>query len=189
MKKKGNFSMEYMIVVALVVTACVGMFTYLSRAVSGRWRAVGDTFGHGRQYGDACGGGEVLCWEVTVRAKYGGDLWDKDMPDLCKDDPCDPENHCWAGDKADARSAVCPPGAFTGLGSSQAVAEANARTAAETKCPNHPGSKASCPEACRYAGPVFLGGVGIDRQGGATGHLCMSAVSATKVCAATCPSG
>jgi len=32
------------------VAALISMAVYTKRALSGKWRGVGDTFGHGRQY-------------------------------------------------------------------------------------------------------------------------------------------
>lgn len=50
MTNKGSFSAEYAALIALVVAALIGMSVYFMRGLSGRWRAVGDTFGFGRQY-------------------------------------------------------------------------------------------------------------------------------------------
>jgi hypothetical protein len=41
---------EYTLLIIIVVGALLGMSFYFRRAISGAWRAVGDTFGHGRQY-------------------------------------------------------------------------------------------------------------------------------------------
>ena len=49
--KKGVLSIEYAVLVAVVVAALIGMAVYVKRALSGKWRSVGDTFGQGRQYG------------------------------------------------------------------------------------------------------------------------------------------
>jgi hypothetical protein len=43
-------TLEYSIVVAVVVAALLGMQIYLKRAVCSRWRQAADTFGYGRQY-------------------------------------------------------------------------------------------------------------------------------------------
>lgn len=48
--RHGAFSIEYAVLVVVVVAAVVGMAVYLKRAFSGRWRDAADTFGHGRQY-------------------------------------------------------------------------------------------------------------------------------------------
>ena len=34
----------------MMIAAVLGMSIYVKRALEGRWRQVGDTFGHGRQY-------------------------------------------------------------------------------------------------------------------------------------------
>ena len=46
----GQSAVEYAVLVAIVVAALVGMAVYTKRALCGKWRDVGDTFGHGRQY-------------------------------------------------------------------------------------------------------------------------------------------
>ena len=47
---RGSFSLEYALLIAVVVAALVGMGMYTKRALCGRWRQVGDSFGYGRQY-------------------------------------------------------------------------------------------------------------------------------------------
>lgn len=47
---QGSLSIEYAVLLAVVVAALIGMSVYTMRALSGRWRTVGDTFGYGRQY-------------------------------------------------------------------------------------------------------------------------------------------
>ena len=49
-KTKGSLTIEYAILIAIVVAALIGMQDYVRRAICGRWRAAADTFGHGRQY-------------------------------------------------------------------------------------------------------------------------------------------
>ena len=46
----GQSAIEYAVLIAATVAALVGMSVYTKRALSGRWRQVGDTFGFGRQY-------------------------------------------------------------------------------------------------------------------------------------------
>jgi Flp pilus assembly pilin Flp len=46
----GLLSLEYAILIALIVTALLGMSLYLKRALSGRFRDAADSFGFGRQY-------------------------------------------------------------------------------------------------------------------------------------------
>ena len=50
-RKKGSFSIEYAVMIMVVVVALVGIAIYLRRAICDRWRTAGDTFGYGRQYG------------------------------------------------------------------------------------------------------------------------------------------
>lgn len=48
--RRGSLSLEYAALIAIMVAALVGMAVYFKRALSGRWRAVGDVFGYGKQY-------------------------------------------------------------------------------------------------------------------------------------------
>jgi Flp pilus assembly pilin Flp len=41
---------EYIVLVVVIIAALASMSEYIRRAVSGRWREVGDVFGFGRQY-------------------------------------------------------------------------------------------------------------------------------------------
>ncbi len=61
--KKGNSSIEYAFLIALVIGALIGMQAYLKGSVSQRWRLAGDAFGFGRQYA-----GEVV--EQLSESKY-----------------------------------------------------------------------------------------------------------------------
>lgn len=47
---RGFSSIEYAVLIAVAAAALVGMSLYTMRAVSGRFRQVGDAFGYGRQY-------------------------------------------------------------------------------------------------------------------------------------------
>lgn len=47
---KGYLSIEYALLIAIVVAAIISMTVYFRRALSGKWRDVGDSFGYGRQY-------------------------------------------------------------------------------------------------------------------------------------------
>jgi len=47
---KGFLAMEQAVLITVVVAALVGMSFYIKRALSGKWRDVGDSFGFGRQY-------------------------------------------------------------------------------------------------------------------------------------------
>lgn len=49
-RQLGQASVEQAVLIATVVFALVGMAVYLSRSLAGKWRGVGDTFGHGKQY-------------------------------------------------------------------------------------------------------------------------------------------
>jgi Flp pilus assembly pilin Flp len=43
-------TIEYAMVIAVVIAALLGIQVYVKRAVCGRWRQAADTFGYGRQY-------------------------------------------------------------------------------------------------------------------------------------------
>ncbi len=182
---RGTFSSEYALMVVLIAAASYGMFSYMSHALAGRWRGVGDAFGHGRQYeGGPCGSEGVMCWAVTIDAKYGGDRWSESDP--CGGNPCDPQKHCWASEVhpdeiEDQQSASCFWAPFTGYGLSQAEAEQNARAGIQALCPNHNGP---CPEACYWRGNVLDG---LGRVLGPTGYLCMRVKSFKQVCRSSCP--
>lgn len=47
---RGQSMIEYAVLIAVTAAALLGMSIYTKRALSGKWRAVGDTFGSGRQY-------------------------------------------------------------------------------------------------------------------------------------------
>jgi len=49
-KKTGFLSLEYALLIAIVIAALIGMALYFQRSLSGKWRDAGDNFGFGRQY-------------------------------------------------------------------------------------------------------------------------------------------
>lgn len=49
-KNRATLSIEYAMLIAMVVIVLGAMTAYFIRALSGRWRQAADTFGHGRQY-------------------------------------------------------------------------------------------------------------------------------------------
>ncbi len=49
-KRAGSFSLEYATLVVIVAATMIGMAIYIKRALMGKWRGVGDVFGHGKQY-------------------------------------------------------------------------------------------------------------------------------------------
>jgi len=49
-QRRGIFAIEYAALIAIVVAVLLGMSVYLKRSLSGKWRAVGDVFGYGKQY-------------------------------------------------------------------------------------------------------------------------------------------
>ncbi|MDD4938670.1 MAG: hypothetical protein PHE18_07895 [Candidatus Omnitrophica bacterium] len=56
---KATSVIEYSLMIAIAVGALLAMSIYIKRAICGRWRQVGDTFGYGRQYKAP----EVKLWE------------------------------------------------------------------------------------------------------------------------------
>lgn len=48
--KKAAFTIEYAVLIIILVLAFFLSRTYIIRASSGYWRQLGDTFGFGRQY-------------------------------------------------------------------------------------------------------------------------------------------
>ena len=50
MERKGTFTIEYAILITVLVVALLGMFIYLRSALCGRWRQTIDAFGDGRLY-------------------------------------------------------------------------------------------------------------------------------------------
>jgi len=68
--RKAFLSLEYTLLIAIIAAALIGISMYLKRAISGRWRGVGDTFGHGRQYypgGTTCydaAGSPIPCGKI-----------------------------------------------------------------------------------------------------------------------------
>lgn len=50
-RRRGVVSlMEYATLFVVVAAAILAMAIYTKRALGGKWREVGDSFGHGRQY-------------------------------------------------------------------------------------------------------------------------------------------
>lgn len=47
---KANLSIEFALLIAIVVVALLGMSVYLKRSLYGKWRGAADSFGFGRQY-------------------------------------------------------------------------------------------------------------------------------------------
>lgn len=47
---KGTMSLEYSVVIAIVIAALIGIQVYVKRAICARWKETGDVFGSGRQY-------------------------------------------------------------------------------------------------------------------------------------------
>ena len=49
-RPRGSFMVEYAVMGAVLMAALLGMLVYVQRGLHGKWREVGDSFGHGRQY-------------------------------------------------------------------------------------------------------------------------------------------
>ena len=50
-QNSGSVSLEQAALIMIVAAALIGTAVYFKRALQGRWRSVGDTFGYGRQFG------------------------------------------------------------------------------------------------------------------------------------------
>ncbi len=50
MQKRGFLSLEYALLVAILIAALLGVAFYFQRSLSGKWRDAGDSLGFGRQY-------------------------------------------------------------------------------------------------------------------------------------------
>jgi Flp pilus assembly pilin Flp len=50
MRKTGSGTLEYAILIAVIIAALVSMFVYLKRGICGKWRESIDTIGFGQQY-------------------------------------------------------------------------------------------------------------------------------------------
>jgi Flp pilus assembly pilin Flp len=48
--KNGFLSLEYALLIAVLIVVLIGTALYFKRALSGKWREAGDSFGFGRQY-------------------------------------------------------------------------------------------------------------------------------------------
>ena len=48
--RRGFSTIEYSVMIAIVVASLIGMSVYTKRAIMGKWREAADTFGFGRQY-------------------------------------------------------------------------------------------------------------------------------------------
>jgi len=49
-KKQSQSSLEFIALIFFVITALLIIQKYVFRGIAGRWRAIGDSFGHGRLY-------------------------------------------------------------------------------------------------------------------------------------------
>jgi len=47
---KGVLTIEYALLIAVAIAAFISMAVYAKRAICGKLRQAGDSFGHGRQY-------------------------------------------------------------------------------------------------------------------------------------------
>ncbi len=82
--KRAASIIEYTMLFVVVMATMVVMQKYVLRAVSGRWKTVGDSFGFGRQYDP----------KKTLECAYytNGNFW--------YEVPCAQSNNCVFGDDA-----------------------------------------------------------------------------------------
>lgn len=50
LKNKGSVSLENAVLIAIIIAALIGMSAYIRRAMCGKLRQAGDSFGFGKQY-------------------------------------------------------------------------------------------------------------------------------------------
>jgi len=48
--RNGSIALEYAVLIAILAMALITLSGYIKRAISGKWRDVGDSFGYGRQW-------------------------------------------------------------------------------------------------------------------------------------------
>lgn len=48
--RKGFLTIEYGLLIVVIISAILGMLIYMKRAINSKWRETGDSFGFGRQY-------------------------------------------------------------------------------------------------------------------------------------------
>lgn len=48
--RKGAYTVEYGILIVIMIAALVGISVYMKRAIIGKWREAADSIGFGRQY-------------------------------------------------------------------------------------------------------------------------------------------
>ena len=58
--RRASFAIEQVALLAIVAAALAGTAVYAMRALCGKWRDVGDVFGHGRQY-ERCVTQQIVC--------------------------------------------------------------------------------------------------------------------------------
>lgn len=48
--RRGSFTLEYIMFMAVVIMALIGVGRTFKGQLMGRWKTIADAFGHGRQY-------------------------------------------------------------------------------------------------------------------------------------------
>lgn len=78
-KKQAQAVLEYVVLLLFVIGAILVFQKYVARSISGRWKAVGDTFGSGRQFDP----------NRTAQCAYDTTYTHKWYNVVCYDDNCD----------------------------------------------------------------------------------------------------
>lgn len=120
-RKKGVFAMEYAVLVVVAVAALIVMAPYLKRALGGKWRQGGDSFGYGRQYEPGCttvdgAGGGNCCGDHLCESFESYHTCPQDCPPdrvFCGDTGCDPPGETCSSCPSDCHD-VCGDGCCNG---------------------------------------------------------------------------
>ena len=98
--RKANTEIEFIILFMMVMGAMLVFQNFFGRAIAGRWKSVGDSFGFGRQYSPTktfeCAlaqdpnGTNDIWYSVACADSKNCVRWDYDCLKLCPDPKCDP---------------------------------------------------------------------------------------------------
>lgn len=117
MNKKRNYgfsTIEYIALVLFILGAFLVFQNYLVRGFSGRWKSLGDTFSHGKQYDPrpygarGSGGGTLDCfWDQETGVWVSEDCFRQNCN--CRMDPGDP---LYAAQCFGCKQITCGPPAY-----------------------------------------------------------------------------
>ena len=102
LRQRASSAIEFITLIVFIVSALFIFRNYIVRGFSGRWKGVGDSFGHGKQYdprgfgADGEGGGTLECIYVRLRNPNTGAEFEGWIDENCFEtcdctlDPLDP---------------------------------------------------------------------------------------------------